>query len=210
MSATTNMAHPRPDADSSGSPATSSTASDDPPAVKTGAARNEEDSRRRTISIAAKVTPETKLKLDIVMAMLGSENTSRGIADIIEIVADAVDSADTAEAAQKALVRRLGKERSQLAEAVPAYDRQLLEELRDALHSIDASYREMTFEIQRVSFDWNQIARVANLIGRGSDDRIPATAIDAVRRRLDTIDKRLGVLSGRDTAIKTALSWLRK
>lgn len=173
-------------------------------------AKNDHDSKRRTISIAAKVTPETKQQLDVVVAMLGSENTSRGISDVIEIVADAVDSADTAEAAQRALVRRLGKERSQLAETIPDLDRELLEELRDALHKIDASYREMTLQIQKVGFDWNQIARVASLIGRGTDDRIPATAIDAVRRRLDEIDRRLGGLARRDTAIHRALSWLRE
>lgn len=209
MSATTNMVPSLPATNASGSPVQSPTASDDPPAAKDRPARNDHDNRRRTISIAAKVTPETKQKLDMVMTMLGSENKSRAITDVIEIVADAVDSADTAEAAQKELVRRLGKERSQLAETIPDLDRQLLEELRDALHKIDASYREMTFQIQKVGFDWNQIARVANLIGRGSDDRIPATAIDAVRRRLDEIDRRLGGLATRDTAIHRALAWLR-
>lgn len=194
MNATKNTKHPLPgdQASANGSPT-----------------HHQQDNRRRTVSIAAKVTPETKQKLDMVMTMLGSENKSRGIADVIEIVADAVNSADTAETAQKALVRRLGKERSQLAETIPDLDRELLEELRDTLHKIDVSYRDMTFHIQRIGFDWNQIARVANLIGRGSDDRIPATAIDAVRRSLNAIDRTLGGLSRRDTAVKTALSRLR-
>lgn len=209
MNSTLNTEHPMSGTDSYGSSNVGPSASNDPSTAKNSPARNDQDNRRRTISIAAKLTPETKQRFDVVMAMLGSENTSRGIVDVIEIVADAVDSADTAEAAQKALVRRLGKERSQLAETIPDLDRQLLEALRDALHKLDDSYREMTFEIQKVGFDWNQVARVANLIGRGSDDQIPATAIDAVRRSLDNIDRRLGGLSTRDTAIKKALARLR-
>lgn len=209
MTATTNTEHPLPDANTSGSSTANPSVPRHQPSARDSPARHQQDISRRSITVAAKLTPETKQHLDTVMTMLGSENTSRGITDIIEIVADAVDSADTAEAAQKALVRRLGKERSQLAETIPDLDRQLLEALRDTLHKIDASYREMTFEIQKVGFDWNQVARVANLIGRGSDDQIPATAIDAVRRSLDNIDRRLGGLSTRDTAIKKALARLR-
>lgn len=209
MNATSNTEHPLSDADSYASTVSPAVHSDQPTA-KNRSPRREQGMSRQSVSIAAKVTPETKQRLDVVMAMLGSENTSRGIADIIEIVADAVNSSDTAEAAQKELVRRLGKDRSQLAETIPAYDRQLLEEIRDALQRIDTSYQEMTFQIQKVGYNWNQITRVANLIGRGSDDRIPATAIDAVRRSLDNIDRTLGGLSRRDTAIKKALAWNRR
>lgn len=209
MNATKNTKHPLPDADTHESSTASPDLPGDQASEKDSPAHHQQDNSRRSITVAAKLTSQTKQKLDTVMEMLGSENTSRGIADVIEIVADAVNSADTAETAQKELVRRLGKERSQLAETIPDRDRELLEELRDALHKIDVSYREMTFEIQKVGFDWNQIARVANLIGRGSDDRIPSTAIDAVRRRLDEIDRRLGGLATRDTAIHRALAWLR-
>lgn len=214
MSETKSREHPLHETDESVSSIASRAEHDEEARAKPRASQS--------LTIAAKIDPETLEALDSIgrayglLRSKGSDaaepgvNRSAAVKVAIIQAASAIHASYTHQEAQKQLQRRLARERSQLEATIPALDRQLLEELRDALHNIDASYREMTFQIQKVGYNWNQIARVANFIGNGSDEQIPATAVDAVRRTLDHIDMRLGSLSARDDAIKKALAWLRK
>lgn len=180
--------------------------------------------QRRTVqslTVSAKIDGETLQALDYIGRQYGllrkqkpgqSEpdvNHSAAVKAAITHAAAAMQSSYTHQEAEKHLKRRLAKEQSQLAETVPAYDRQLLEELRDALRNTDRSYREMIFQVQKVGYNWNQITKIAHTMKLGGNDRIPQEAVESVGRTLEQIDDRLGALSKRDNVMKRVAAWLR-
>lgn len=130
-------------------------------------------------------------------------NRSAVIAAAVQLTAAAVLDSRYASEVQQQLQKRMAKNQVQLAETVPDVDRKTLAEIRDLLSSIDESYRNLRWEVNRVGVNMNQIAHVANWMKQqGQVSPLPEEAFAAVDRKLTDIDRRMRQLAQRDLDLK--------
>ncbi|TFB59931.1 plasmid mobilization relaxosome protein MobC [Cryobacterium sp. Sr3] len=140
----------------------------------------------KDVVVTVRMTADDADDLAFVQAELGAASGPDAIREVIRLVA----SLQRDETHQSAKAQR----------PVAAVDEALLAEVRDAVRGVTTSYNERTRELHFIGHNWNQIAKVANAMGKVDTD-----AIRGVERALVDIRMQMTADAERDAKLLAVL-----
>lgn len=153
--------------------------------------------------VTFRLDTDTRERLDTIGEQLGTDR-SETLRFAVDTVASALGSAKTEKAAQRALERKLANEQVSSVPVAPDIEQHVLEDLRDALQELSAKYAKRARQLQGIGHNWNQLAKWAN-----TGETVDTDALNAIKRQLARIERRMAEDSRRDVRIEEVLSWLR-